>query len=271
MGIGQVKIISFVVLLFVVVLSAQARVIKGILGRGEAAVVGITAEEGQFLALQRARADAIEQAAGIKLLGSTLVCNNMLAGDFIKTFTRGFIIAEEIKWLPLEQFQSDPKIPPIPMYLVQIKADVNVPQKNNPPISLQASLNKQIFASGEHAVIKITTSEDAYVAVFNIRADDKIEMLYPNNYTTAQVIYANKNFLFPSADSGVILKMFPLKKHKQDTEAFLIAASHVKEKISPFTKHFQCEKLYSVPEFFKLYADIANSLTEIILSYNVHK
>ncbi len=39
-----------------------AETVAGVIGRGEAAVVGITAEQGQLIALQRARADAVEQA-----------------------------------------------------------------------------------------------------------------------------------------------------------------------------------------------------------------
>jgi len=67
-----------------------AETVQGVIGKGEAAVVGITAEQGQLIALQRARADAVEQAAGTKVLGSTLVKDSMLVADFIKTFTRGF-------------------------------------------------------------------------------------------------------------------------------------------------------------------------------------
>ena len=74
-----------------------AEMIKGVIGRGEAAVVGITAEQGQLIALQRARADAVEQATGIRVLGSTLVKDSMLVADFIKTFTRSFIVDEKVK------------------------------------------------------------------------------------------------------------------------------------------------------------------------------
>ncbi len=48
--------------------SLYAGMVKGVIGRGEAAVVGITAEQGQLIALQRARADAVEQVAGTRVL-----------------------------------------------------------------------------------------------------------------------------------------------------------------------------------------------------------
>lgn len=267
----NLKILPTVFLLVLIAcVSAQARLVKGVKGRGEAAVVGITPEAGQHLALQRARADAIEQAAGVKILGATLVRSNMLAGDFIKTFTRGFIVAERIKWLPLEQFQPDVNVPPVPMYRVEITADVEIPEKSAlMDFVVQASLNKQTFAAGESAVLEINVSQDAWVAVFNIRADDKIVMLYPNSDFFAHKVDAGEKFYFPPARSNLTLEMVPLSGHRQDTEAFLIAAFPAKDGNLRFDRYFQSEKLYSVPEFFKVYAKIADKLAETIVPYVV--
>ncbi|MCG2720466.1 MAG: hypothetical protein L6290_00400, partial [Thermodesulfovibrionales bacterium] len=44
-----------------------AEVVKNVVGKGEAVLSGITPEQARFIALQKARVDAIEQAAGVKI------------------------------------------------------------------------------------------------------------------------------------------------------------------------------------------------------------
>ncbi|MCX7949904.1 MAG: hypothetical protein N2509_07305, partial [Treponemataceae bacterium] len=100
---------------------------RGVHAEGSCAVVGMSAEQSQLLALQRARAAAIEQAAGVSVSSSTLVTNATVAVDFIRTYARGFIVGEKVTWLPLAQYQKDPSMAPIPEYRVQIVADVYIP------------------------------------------------------------------------------------------------------------------------------------------------
>ncbi|MCG2754669.1 MAG: hypothetical protein L6247_03725 [Desulfobacteraceae bacterium] len=115
--------------------SLYAGTVKGVIGKGEAAVVGITAEQGQLIALQRARADAVGKAVGTNVLGSTLVKDSVLVAVFIKTFTSGFIVDEKVKWLPLGTFSENDKTALIPVYRVEITATVMIPEKKLTPAS----------------------------------------------------------------------------------------------------------------------------------------
>ena len=103
--------------------------VRNIQAEGSCAVVGMTSEQCQLLALQRARAAAIEQAAGVAISSSSLVTNSALAGDFIKTYSRGYIVKEKAEWLALTQYQRDSSMAPIPEYRVRILADVYRPAK----------------------------------------------------------------------------------------------------------------------------------------------
>ena len=87
---------------------------KGVKAEAACAIVGMSAEQCQLTALQRARAAAIEQAAGVSVTSATLVTNLTLVADFIKTYTRGYIVSEKVTWLPLGQYQKDPASTPIP-------------------------------------------------------------------------------------------------------------------------------------------------------------
>ncbi len=252
----------------------HAKEIAGVIGRGEAAVVGITAEQGQLIALQRARADAVEQVAGTRVLGSTLVKDSVLVGDFIKTFSRGFIVDEKVTWLPLGTFRENDKSAPIPVYRVEIIATVMIPEKKpDTGFFLEASINRPFYLDGEEAVIRAKVSKKSHIAVFNIRADDRVAMLYPvSGRIKTRMLQPNETFLFPSPDSGLVLEMGTLKGHKQDSEAFMVVAVNAGKNSSfQFADYFSADRLYLVPEFFEIYSRFAKDVAEQILPYEVRK
>ena len=247
---------------------------KCVIGKGEAAVVGITAEQGQLIALQRARADAVEKAVGTRVLGSTLVKNSVLVADFIKTFSRGFIVDEKVKWLPLGTFSENDKSAPIPLYRVEIKATIVIPErKDDHGFFLEASINRPSYLAGEKAVVRVKVSKRAHIAVFNMRADDRVAMLYPANKTSEKnELQPGITFCFPSHDSGLILEMATLNGHKQDSEAFMVTAVPAsKDKAFCFADYFSADRLYLVPEFFEIYSRFAQDVEEQILPYEVKK
>jgi hypothetical protein len=118
------RAVAFIFLAFLFLTqSVCAETVKNVSAEGSCAIVSMSAEQCQLIALQRARAAAIEQAAGMSVASSTLVTNMALTADFIKTYSKGFIIGEKVQWLPLGQYQKDAKTPPIPEYRVKITAD----------------------------------------------------------------------------------------------------------------------------------------------------
>jgi hypothetical protein len=271
---NTVFLLFFMAAYFIFPCCLHAKDVAGVAGRGEAAVVGITAEQGQLIALQRARADAVEKTAGTKVLGSTLVKDSAVVADFIKTFTRGFIVDEKVRWLPLGTFSENNKSAPIPVYRVEIEATVVIPEKKAVPgFFLEASVDRPSYIAGENAVIKAKVSKKAHLAVFNIRADDCVTILYPRNSASQKdILKPGETFSFPPPDSGQVLEMATLERHKQDSEAFMaVAVPFVDNESFRFTDYFSGEKLYSVPEFFERYSRFAEIAAEKILPYEVRK
>ena len=266
-------ILIFVALILISIDHLDARVVKeGVRGEGKAAVVGITAEQARLIALQRARADAVEKAAGIKVLGSTLIRNFLLVGQYLKTFSHGFIVDEKVKWLPLASFRDSEGDPPIPMYRVEIITKVMIPERKiDPGFFLEASVDRPSYLSGEEAVIEAKVSRKAHLAIFNLRADDKVVMLYPSRkIDKTGILKPHETFYFPPQDSGLVLEMDTLKGHKIDSEAFMVAAVPEEEGGSfRFLDYFSGDRLYSVPKFFDIYSRIAEFAVEEILPYEV--
>ena len=232
----------FVGVLFIAVGNLSAKEVEGVTGKAEAAVVGMTSEQAQLIALQRARADAIEKAAGLRILGTTLVRNGLLVGQFLKTFSHGFIVDEKVKWLPLTSLKDNSKGPPIPMYRVEIVATVAIPERklDHQGFFLEASVDRPSYLSGEEAVIKAKVSRRAHLAIFNLRADDKVAMLYPTRKLgQTDILQQDNSFIFPPPDSGLNLEMDTLKGHQRDSEAFMVVAvPFIEGKLFRFTDYF---------------------------------
>lgn len=240
----------------------------GVIAEGACAVVGMSAEQSQLTALQRARAAAIEQAAGVSVTSATLVTNYTAAADFIKTYARGFIVAEKVTWLPLGQYQKDSATAPIPEYRVKIVADVYVPKKKAKSIGLQAKLNNVIFRNGEKARLTIKTKSASGIAIFNIMADDHVALLFPNDYEKENKLAAGHEFVFPAADAKVEMEMQTLSGHRKDAEAIFVVAWEEARKINIFHRFAPGEAI-PVSDFFAKLSGIIDHCEDVILPYEV--
>lgn len=245
-----------------------SRVVRGVTGEGACAIFGMSAEQSQLIALQKARSSAIETATGVRVVSSTLVRDGMVAVDLIRTYSRGFITAEKVQWLPLAQYQESPDRPPIPEYRVRIQADVAIPEDNPAPVGLSAELSNKLFRSGENATLAIQTVRDALVAVLNITADDQVVLLFPNDYDQSNRIPAGGSLQFPSAGSQVSLEMQTLPGHERDAEAFFVIGIRAEKQID-FLSLFGGGRPLPLASFFRRYSEVASAADEVILPYAV--
>ena len=244
------------------------RIVRGVVGEGACAISGMSAEQSQLIALQKARADSIGQAAGVRVVSSTLVRDGMVAVDLIQTYSRGFITSEKVTWLPIAQYQDSPDRPPIPEYRVRLVADVAIPGRTGRPVGLSAKLNNKVFRKGEKAHVEVVTEREARIAVFNLTADDKVVMLFPHPLEKEIVASAAKPLRFPPDDSQIKLVMQTLPGHTRDAEAFFLVAVGKDEDID-FSTAFVAGKSMSFTAFFERYAEIAPHADEIILPYAI--
>lgn len=258
----------FLLIILLTASASSAETVKNISAEGSCAIVGMSAEQCQFIALQRARAAAIEQASGVSVASSTLVTNMALTADFIKTYANGFIVNEKVQWLPLSQYQKNPSTPPIPEYRVKIIADVRVPEQKIKPIGLKAKTNSIVFKNGDKAIVHVSAGREAKIAIFNITADDKVVMVFPNEHDKDNLISKDKKLSFPDKSTKTELIMETLQGHKRDAEAFYISGMD-----TSYPKNFQDIFMSSEPmsfaSFFKKYSEIADYAEDVILTYEV--
>lgn len=247
---------------------AAGRIVRGVTAEGACAVFGMSAEQSQLLALQKARASAIEQAAGVRVASATLVRDGAVAVDLIRTYSRGYVVREKVKWLPLAQYQDSPDRPPIPEYRVRITADIAIPERLGRPVGLDAKLDNKVFRAGETARIEIASEREAQVAIFNITADDRVVMLFPHRLEKGNVVGPGKPITFPPEGSRIRLVMQTLPGHARDAEAFFVVAVDREEEVD-FRATFGGSAPLPLSVFFDRYTDIASRADEVILPYSV--
>lgn len=247
-----------------------AEVVKNVVGKGEAVLSGITPEQARFIALQKARVDAIEQAAGVKIQGVTLIKDAIMVGQFLNAYAGGRILDERQNWTDERIPQKDG--PPIFNYKVEITVSVAIPSKSiDQGFWLDARLNTDYFLAGDKATITLEVSKKASIAVFNLRADDRMMMLYPDSDREQdRVIEPKVPFQFPPPDLGADMVMSTLKGHDRHTELFMVLAVPVQtSKPIRFLDYFRPNDLYTVTEFYKRYNRFAEQADEKILIYEV--
>jgi hypothetical protein len=245
-----------------------ARVVREVSAEGACAISGMSAEQSQLIAVQKARSGAIEQAAGVKVVSSSLVRDGAVAVDLIRTYARGFIVREKVEWLPLAQYQESPDKPPIPEYRVRITADVAVPERKERSSGLSARLNNKVFRKGETAWIEIRAERDARFAVFNVTADDKVVLVFPHSHDRGNLVSGGTAVRIPGPGSRLEFVMQTLPGHSSDAEAFLVVAFD-KDSPSGFPEAFEPGAPLPLASFFERYAKFAVHADEILLPYVV--
>jgi len=246
----------------------QDQVTRNIIAEGSCAIVGMSAEQAQLIALQRARAVAIEQVGGVEVSTSTLVKDYKSIAYYIKAYTKGLIVREKVEYPPAVQYQKDSTTAPIFEYRVKIVADVYIPQRKIKLIGLQADNNKGVYRNGEKMWVEVKTGRRAKIAIFNIMADDKVVMLFPNEYDRSNISIEKTPLVFPGKNSPIELIVQNLPGHERDVEALLVVALDT-EFAKDFEDLFARNKALPFTDFFRKYAEIADYAENAIIAYEI--
>lgn len=169
----------------------------------------LSLDEVRGQARDEARRNAIEQAVGVFVRGTTVLHNSQIADELISSVARGVI--EEEQWLEegIKDIQDDKRRgQKVHVYHSKVKALVRpVRVERRAGFELQASLNKQVFQQGEEALIKIRSSQPAYLYLFSVTQDGRVTMLMPNHFMKRNYFPANEEVLFP----GEVLRAVGVK------------------------------------------------------------
>ncbi len=188
------KISIFILFLAFSASSIRAQEGMWVTSTGRSGSEGITPEEGRAKALDIARGEAIKQVVGVKiseeLFSNTgeLMKNNK-SEEYFDTFARlsrstaaGKILKEE------KQFETVIENG-IPVYIAHLRAYVvKETGESDPSFVAQIDLKSPVFidrgdpARNDRVDFQISASKDCYLYLFNLLADDSVQLVMPNIY-----------------------------------------------------------------------------------------
>lgn len=154
----------------------------------------VTPEEGQKRALELARSEAIKKAVGVRITEETFrsVSESQIGdkqNDYFDIFSRlgrststGKILEEKYEFQTLVENN-------FPVYYVKLNALV-AEEKGEPDPNFKVNIfmPREVFydrgnkQKSDNLEFKIDASEDCYIYLFNILANDSVQLLIPNNY-----------------------------------------------------------------------------------------
>lgn len=189
----------------------------------------LSLDEVRTKARDDARRNALERAVGVFVRGASVVYNSQIADDLVVSVSRGTI--EDEQWLDerIEQPTSAESQPPQAVYRTKLVAVVRPIQvERRAGFEVHASLNKQVYQDGDEALIKVRTTESAYLHVFSVTSDGSVTLLVPNRFLSTNRVAAEQELLFPDErlkSVGVVLRVLLPKNAKKALEHIKVIAT----------------------------------------------
>lgn len=187
-------------------------------------------DEVRGVARDEARRNAIEQAVGVFVRSASVVHNSQITDELIASVARGVI--EEEQWLeegiePVRDAKKAGSV--VHVYHVRLKAVVRpVRVERRGGFEVHATLNKSVFQEGEEALIRIRSSEPAYLHLFSVAPDGSVTLLLPNRFVPRNQIPADQDIVFPGEPVralGVRLRAMLPKGAKRAVEYIKVIAT----------------------------------------------
>jgi hypothetical protein len=206
------------------------------------AIIGAdtTKSEARIMALNDARRNAIEEASGVYVKGSTLVSDYRIIFDLINASSKGVIVKEEIldedKRL-IKDKTPEGKVVLHETHTIKLKAIVK-PLNPNRGIKItkltlhkagrDEPLNMPVFINNEEAQIRLRVNKDSYIHIFSIAQDGVVTKLLPDQYFPPLFIKQGEEVIFPKEEQrnmGLRLKVTTPQGFKKALESIVIIAT----------------------------------------------
>jgi len=195
-----------------------------------ASVVGLerTPEQGRREALQRARDEAVAEAAGIRLAAQQLRLRSEQDGavrdDFsyiVWTATEGRIVREQVTYRTRLEGET-------PVYDATLVAEVALEEGVRDPgftIELAARPPTRTYRDGEPLVLEVTASRRCYLTLIHVGSDGRLEVLVPNRFVAGLEIGAGETVRFPGESAGFEVRARLPEGRDRELERLLAVAT----------------------------------------------
>jgi hypothetical protein len=152
-------------------------------------------------ARDEARRNAIEQAVGVFVRSASVLHNSQITDELISSVSRGVIEHEQWTNEEIQEVKEEKKRsgPAMAMYRTTVKAQVRpVRVERRAGFDVRGGLNKTVFQDNEEALIKIRSTQPAYLHVFSVTQDGGVTLLLPNKFVERNQITPDQEVMFPN-------------------------------------------------------------------------
>lgn len=198
---------------------------------------GLTAEQAYTQALNGARAMAVEQAFGIEVNSAggmiDFTANNETTeADLRKTMVRTFgLVVGERNIRKRTELVPVPSGDAIPRVSVEGDFKVVRPPKADGSLSLQLRLGKSTLVAGDLLELEVAADSALYLTIFNLAADHRVYILYPNEHRKEVQTVRGKRLRLPEPSDTFALMPRTVPGHRQNAE--FISAIGTRDRIAP--------------------------------------
>lgn len=238
--------------------------------------VNVTPEEGQRKALELAQSEAIKKVVGLRVNEETFrhlteIQASNQQDEYFDIFSRlgrsttsGKILQEESQFYTLIENNY-------PVYYVKLKAFV-VEEKGDtdPGFSVKINMPRDVFydrgiySKNDKLEFNIEATKDCYIYLFNIMANDSVQLLIPNQYLKDNSYNVNKyeqEYEKKINSLGINFTVGLSPNRVSQKEALLVIA--LKDKIDFMSGNFSKEDQSIIPTYRAAMTDIMNWLIQI--------
>jgi hypothetical protein len=260
---------------------AAARDAKWVTVEGVSPMDSMGREEARKRATADAMQKAVEEAVSNGISAETLFVNMKLSGGVAAAIPYGRVVDKKIIEEGVVNVHPEGRDGNSVMYRVKMKAAVVEETTGaDPSFRIDSSLNSPGYKDGDEMVMKIKSTKDCYIAVFNILEDEKVLRLMPNQYKKENFLRAHEAFSFPDNDDkkrGIKLMAHVPVNRDAVTETIYVLA--LKQPFASDTVKFQ-EGIYGsydgrtafINELIKEIAGIPlNERAERLMQYQIRK
>ncbi len=201
-------------------------------GNGIVTIANITPEEARRQAFDKARVDALSKVR-LEVTGVTSRSQrDNSAHESYDHFIQFSTTRTQGKIVEVDTLFDAPEVPQVPgrtsvfQYRATIRAKIVTKLgESDPTFTLLMSLNEQTYRDGEVMVIKITSSKDCFVTLFNLYSNDSLSVLLPNKEMSDNFLNAEDTLTIPPTTANWEIPVSLIQGKDNDTEAILAIAT----------------------------------------------
>lgn len=196
---------------------------------GRAVMEGITREQAKSAAIRQAYRNGIREALGVVVDAQSFVKDGLFTGEFVHAISHGHVVKETLLSQGIDTYQKTPESDPIPVYLVKMELTIVAEGgEPDPSFKVDARLNKAGFSEGEEMWVNVEATQDCWLMVLNIAANNDIAVLFPNDLQRDNFLKAGQVLQVPSEREralGIRFRVAPLPGHEKNREFIKVIAT----------------------------------------------